>query len=125
MLAGSANLMTLPRVADSWAGRVEVVQLLPLARAGIGWGRPSLLARVFEGEIPEVQTSVRCDDLVAAVLSRGYPEVLTRRSGARRQDWYLSYVDAIVQRDVRDIARVEQAGQMPRLLRCWPNTEGN
>ena len=124
LLTGSANLMTLPRVADSLAGRMEVVELLPLARAEIGWGRPSLLAQVFQGEIPTVQTLVRGEELVAAVLSGGYPEALTRRSWARRQDWYLSYVDAIVQRDVRDIARVEQAGQMPRLLRVLAEYSG-
>ena len=31
LLTASANLMTLPRVADSLAGRMEVVRLLPLA----------------------------------------------------------------------------------------------
>jgi len=31
LLTGSANLMTLARVADSLAGHMEVVRLLPLA----------------------------------------------------------------------------------------------
>ena len=32
LLTGSANVMTLPRLADSLAGRMETVPLLPLAR---------------------------------------------------------------------------------------------
>ncbi|MYK14917.1 MAG: AAA family ATPase, partial [Rhodospirillaceae bacterium] len=33
LLTGSANLMTLPRVADSLAGRMAIIRLLPLAQA--------------------------------------------------------------------------------------------
>ena len=35
LLTGSANVLTLPRVADSLAGRMETIQMLPLARAEI------------------------------------------------------------------------------------------
>jgi predicted AAA+ superfamily ATPase len=35
LLTGSANLMTIPKVADSLAGRMEVVRLLPLSQAEI------------------------------------------------------------------------------------------
>lgn len=124
LLTGSANLMTLPRVADSLAGRMEVIRLLPLAQAEIRWERPKLLEALFEGEVPEVQTRVLGDALVDAVLSGGYPEALTRRSWKRRQDWYLGYIDALVQRDVREVAAVEQIGQMPRLLRVLAEHSG-
>ena len=44
LLTGSADLMTLPRVADSLAGRMGIVRLLPLAQAelrgGTARGRP-------------------------------------------------------------------------------------
>ena len=33
LLTGSANVLTLPRVADSLAGRMETIRMLPLARA--------------------------------------------------------------------------------------------
>ena len=33
LLTGSANVMTLPKVEDSLAGRIETIQMLPLARA--------------------------------------------------------------------------------------------
>jgi predicted AAA+ superfamily ATPase len=123
-LTGSANLMTLPRVADSLAGRMEVVRLLPLAQAEIKWARPMLLERLFAGDVPAPGTRVVGEDLVSAVLSGGYPEALTRRTWKRRQDWYLDYLDAIVQRDVRDVAQVGQIGQMPRLLRVLAEHSG-
>ena len=33
LLTGSANILTLPRVSESLAGRMEIVNLLPLSRA--------------------------------------------------------------------------------------------
>src|SRR5258707_954617 len=54
LLTGSANLMTLPRVADSLAGRMETVRLLPLAQSEIaGAEPPAFLERAFRGETPE------------------------------------------------------------------------
>jgi predicted AAA+ superfamily ATPase len=118
LLTGSANLMTLPRVADSLAGRMETVRLLPLAQAEIAAGAaPTFLERVFAGELPTAGARRTGADLVEAVLAGGYPEALARRTWARRQDWYLDYIDAVVQRDVRDVANVDQLDRMPRLLR--------
>jgi uncharacterized protein len=124
LLTGSANLMTLPKVADSLAGRMEVVRLLPLAQSEIQ-GQPSaFLEQAFQGAPPAVRMPIVGDDLIAAVLAGGYPEALTRRSWARRQRWYMDYVDAIVQRDVRDVAQVEQIQMMPRLLRVLARYSG-
>jgi predicted AAA+ superfamily ATPase len=117
LLTGSANLMTLPRVADSLAGRMAVVRLLPLAQCELRGGPSTFLEAAFRGEIPPASQVAVGDELVQAVLAGGYPEALARASWARRQDWYLDYVDAIVQRDVREVAQIEHAYLMPRLLR--------
>ncbi len=124
LLTGSANIATLPRVADSLAGRMEVVRLLPLAQAEIRRAEPTFLARAFAGEVPVVGAPAVDDGLVALVLAGGYPEALRRASWARRHDWCLDYVEAIVQRDVRDVAQVEQLDRMPRLLRVLARHAG-
>lgn len=119
LLTGSANLMALPRVADSLAGRMETIRLLPLAQAELRQGTPSaILTRAFDRAAPQGGASIVGKDLVETVLAGGYPEALTRKTWARRQVWALNYVEAIVQRDVRDIASVEQLDRMPRLLRA-------
>ncbi|GLR45593.1 hypothetical protein GCM10007880_61110 [Mesorhizobium amorphae] len=124
LLTGSANLMTLPRVADSLAGRMEIVRLLPLAQSEIHENRPSFLENLFQNKIAAVKNLVLGGDLVGAVLAGGYPEALRRPSWSRRQDWYADYIEAIVQRDVRDIAQVDQISQMPRLLRVLAEYSG-
>ena len=123
LLTGSANLMTLPRVADSLAGRMEVVRLLPLAQSEIRTSGSSFLLDAFRNEASAGDPIVG-DDLMAAVLAGGYPEALGRKTWARKQDWYVNYIQAIVQRDVRDVAQIEQIAQMPRLLRVLAEHSG-
>ncbi len=125
LLTGSANLMTLPRVADSLAGRMETIRLLPLSQAEVlGDTRPGFLSSLFSGQAPKAAVMRLGSDLVESVLAGGYPEALARKSWARRQDWHLNYVDAVIQRDVRDVAQVDQLDRMPRLLRALAEHAG-
>lgn len=116
LLTGSANLMTVPRVADSLAGRMEVVKLLPLSQAEIMGAKSTLIDNAFKGLQPTMEQAVLGDDMIEIVLAGGYPEAITRKKWGRKQDWYQGYVDAIVQRDVRDVAQIEQLAIMPKLL---------
>ena len=116
LLTGSANLMTIPKVADSLAGRMEVIRLLPLSQAEIGGARSNFIDRAFAGEKPSADHMIVGEELVQTVLSGGYPEALSRKRWSRKQDWYHEYLDALVQRDVRDVAQIEQLSVMPRLL---------
>jgi len=116
LLTGSANLMTIPKVADSLAGRMEVIRLFPLSQAEIFGTKTRFIDEAFAGETPNAGQMVLGDDLVENVLSGGYPEALGRARWSRKQDWYHSYLDAIVQRDVQDVAQIEQLGIMPKLM---------
>lgn len=116
LLTGSANLMTIPKVADSLAGRMEVVRLLPLSQAEILGKKSGFIDTAFSARKPAANHMVVGHDLVQTVLSGGYPEALGRKRWGRKQDWYHGYVDAIVQRDVRDVAQIEQLAIMPKLL---------
>jgi predicted AAA+ superfamily ATPase len=51
-------------------------------------------------------------DLVQAVLTGGYPEMLRREDRKRRQIWARDYIRAIVQRDVREVTDLEKLDQM-------------
>jgi len=42
LLTSSANILTLPQVSESLAGRMEIVSLLPLSRAEIRGKKPGL-----------------------------------------------------------------------------------
>lgn len=117
LLTGSTNLMAMPLVADSLAGRLEVITLLPFAQAELAGTPGDLLDRLFDGQgLPSVAQPVVGDALMDLVLKGGYPEVLRRASANRRQAWLQDYVALILDRDVRDIANIDQLDRLPRLL---------
>jgi len=117
LLTGSANLLTLPQVSESLAGRMAIVNLFPLAQAEIRRRQPTFLKSVFRGKPCRPGEIVTGKALVETVLTGGYPEMIKRKRPERRRAWARDYIRAIVERDVRDIAEVEKLGRMPRLLR--------
>ena len=80
LLTGSANVLTLPRVADSLAGRIETIQMLPLARAEIAGTRPALLDDLFTGNLRNPTNTIIGGDLVEVVMLGGFPEAIARSS---------------------------------------------
>lgn len=124
LLTGSANVLALPQVSESLAGRMEVVSLLPLSQVEIRSGSPSFLETAFAGRFVRPQHVITGDDLVNTVLTGGYPEMLSRQTPPRRQAWAREYLKALLQRDVRDIAGVEKLDGMSRLFRVLAHSSG-
>ena len=124
LLTGSANLMTLPQVTDSLAGRIEIAELLPLSQSELHGSPGNFLERAFQGRAPTVGEPVVGPELVQTVLAGGYPEAIERASSARRQKWFLDYSKALIERDVRHIAKIDHLRQMPKLLRILAQHSG-
>ncbi|KQY16820.1 AAA family ATPase [Rhizobium sp. Root73] len=125
LLTGSANVMALPNVGDSLAGRIEIITLLPLAQAEISGSPGRLIDRLFEGEGPVVEAPpVIGESLVEAILKGGYPEALRRTDPNRRRAWHEDYLALVLDRDVRDIANLEQLDKLPRLTRLLSEQVG-
>lgn len=125
LLTGSANVMALPTVGDSLAGRIEIIRLLPLSQAEIAGSPGRIIDRLFAGEGPALQGSaIFGEPLLEAVLKGGYPEALRRRSGTRRSAWHQDYLALVLDRDVRDIADIEQLDKLPMLMRMLGEQAG-
>jgi len=124
LLTGSANLMALPTVADSLAGRMETLSLLPLSQSEIHGNTKNWLDAAFSGNLLKVSTPMIGNELVEIVLRGGYPEALTRSTARRRTIWARQYIDAMIQRDVLDVAGIEKLDQLPRFLSCLAQVSG-
>ena len=124
LLTGSANLMALPTVADSLAGRMETLLLLPLSQSEIENRPANWIDSIFAGEILTSVAPVLGNELAERVLRGGYPETVVRPTAKRRIAWARQYIDAIVQRDVRDVAEIDKLDQLPRFLRALAQTAG-
>lgn len=124
LLTGSANLMVLPTVADSLAGRMETLTLLPLSQSELHGATANWLDGAFAGQLPKVSAPLVGGALFDAVLRGGYPEAVARTTPRRRTAWARQYIDALIQRDVRDVAAIDHLDQLPRFLQALAQISG-
>lgn len=116
ILTGSANVLLVPRLSDSLAGRMALLRLHPLAQSEIERQRPRFLTALFAGRFRSVVTERLGAALAGRIVAGGYPAAIARRTIARRSAWYRDHVDTQLQRDVRDLTRIHALDVLPRLL---------
>lgn len=87
ILTGSQNFNLLAAIAQSLAGRVGVLYLLPLALGELQQGHPEMLHH-----------------LPTVLFRGGYPAIIERAIDPR--DWFRSYLETYVERDVRQLLNV-------------------
>ena len=117
VLTGSANVLLLPKLSESLAGRMEIIPLFPLAQAELRGGSRTVMDALFAPDFaPSTLPAVPRADMTHMLLAGGYPEPIARRSAARREQWFGAYLTTILGRDVRDIANIADITQLPRIL---------
>ena len=116
LLTGSANVLLVPKLADSLAGRMEIIRLLPFAQRELEKTKSAFLDDLFSGNFKIQKYERLQQQLPQRIVAGGFPAALARNTPRRRAAWYRDYVEAIVQRDVRDLARIASLDVLPRLL---------
>lgn len=120
ILTGSANVLLLPQLADSLAGRMEIIHLRPLARCEITGEKPAFFDQLFSadfGSDSNQNAYPRLGESLADIICQGgYPAAIARDSAKRRSAWYRDYITTIIQRDVQDVASIRNLDVLPRLL---------
>ncbi len=118
LLTGSANLLLLPKVSESLAGRMEVIQLYPMTESEKERMPGSFLRMFLEGRLkPKISGKHKIEgrDLPERLIEGGYPEPLTR-SPHRARQWHRQYLKSIIEKDVQDVARVRDGDELARLM---------
>ncbi len=116
ILTGSANVMILPRLSESLAGRMEIVPLFPFSCGELVGVSESFIRRLFVDDISKGKPKGPGMTVVERVVRGGYPQALERGEPSRRSAWFASYISTLLQRDVRDLARVDALHALPNLL---------
>lgn len=117
LLTGSANVLLIPNLSDSLAGRMEILTLRPFSQGELADSQEAFIDVVFGKSLPALQAApLGWPALSRMLLAGGYPPAVSRPSIERRHAWFGSYVTTILERDVRDIANVEALRALPRLL---------
>ena len=118
LLTGSADLLTARVVADALPGRVEYLNLWPLARAEIEGKRDSVIDALLDGTPPRVSGAPKGRAASAElVVAGGFPDALNRNPRQRAR-YLRSYVQATLSRDLPDIGAVRgDPSKLEQLLR--------
>lgn len=124
LLTGSANALLIPQLSDSLAGRMEVIPLMPLSGCEIKSSNPVLLESLINQTAPMTKDIRVRDQLIENIIGGGFPEPLARESAARRVAWYTQYLNSLIQRDITEIARIDNIDAIPRFIALLANHAG-
>lgn len=120
VLAGSTRYSTLPQAGQALTGRVDILDVSPLAQVEIdGMVGGLLVHRLLDGaDVPAVMepSATTRGEYARRITSGGMPVALRRPPGRSRSRWFANYLDLVIERDVIELTRVRQREMLPRLL---------
>lgn len=126
LLTGSANVLTTPKVSESLASRMILHNLWPLSQGEIRGKKEKFIDWAFEGQkIPSCKNVLTQRELATLVVKGGYPRSISSTSQKDRVEWIKSYIDTILQRDIRDISNIEGLKDLPNILAILAERIGN
>jgi uncharacterized protein len=119
VISGSTRHDALPRAAQALTGRLHLMDILPLAQGEIDGTPDTLVARLFAAPASTVDarpsTTTR-EQYIARVTDGGFPPALRRASPGARSRWFDDYLALCLERDVAELARIQQKAALPKLL---------
>lgn len=116
LLTGSANIQALPGVKESLAGRIRKLRLRPLSQGELLRQRPTFLERAYKlGSFKKTVGTYDRKAILDMSFRGGFPEAI-ELSQRERKRWHQDYVDALIERDLEDIARIHRQDALRELL---------
>lgn len=123
LLTGSANLLLSQRIAETLAGRATYLTLWPMTRGELsGAGRSGRWSSLMSGppkDWPDLLAKGGSEEAWQPIARRGgYPPAVQIPSPEERALWFASYIQTYLERDLRDLARIESLVEFRRLMRA-------
>ena len=115
LLTGSANIQSIPSVQESLAGRITKIQLRTLSQGEIQGTQPTFLEHAFNQNFQYSYKPATRDDVIRMAARGGFPEAIHLQERDQRK-WHLDYVEALLERDLKDIAHIQKHDAMGRLV---------
>lgn len=115
LLTGSTNIQSLPTVSESLAGRIAKIRLRPLAQGEIERTSSRLIDSAFKQSFPRSHTHYDRDAVMEIAFRGGFPEPMLLQNRSRKR-WHTDYINAILERDLKEIARIHRKNAMRELV---------
>jgi uncharacterized protein len=126
LLTGSANIMACKQVTDTLAGRIALLELMPLSCREIAGSSINLLDSLFNADLASFTNKAHsADQIITKVISGGYPEIQRIDSARGRYQWFSAYIQTYIQRDVRDLSDLRQVEKFLKMYRLLASRSGN
>ncbi|MGI8461505.1 MAG: ATP-binding protein [Solirubrobacterales bacterium] len=117
LLTGSANILSLPQIADALPGRVDYLTLWPFSQGELLGREETFLERVFAGRPPQpTGAPIGRPGYAERIARGGFPEAVNA-TPSRRLRFFSGYIDSILGREVDGISSVRDVEAVGRLLR--------
>lgn len=115
LLSGSSDIRMMAEVRESLAGRIKRVALRTFTVGELEGVKPLFLERAVNADFPRMADDVGRTGIIRLALRGGYPEVQGLNDLDRRS-WLQDYCDALLERDLKDIATIRRHSVMRDLL---------
>jgi uncharacterized protein len=122
LLAGSTRFLSEPRLSESLAGRVRLVDLWPLSQGEIALQPESFIQDCFNHPQQVLQRYAGCPplsrrDVFERAVAGGFPESVLAAGPSARRGFFQSYFRTLTRRDVGELANIRLASDLPRMAR--------
>jgi predicted AAA+ superfamily ATPase len=116
LLTGSADLLTLPTIADRLPGRVDYIRLWPFSQGEIEACRETFIDRLFDADPPRVSAAeVGRGAYAERVIAGGFPRAYDRAARGRAR-FFDAYTATVLSHDLQDVGHVRRTNDVERLL---------
>ncbi len=118
LLTGSSKLFGMIAAPDALPGRMETIQLWPFSQGELD-GEPDGFIDAIFARGPEVrhESTVTRAEYADRIVRGGLPEAVFRNDAGRRQRFFDGYVQALIDRDVRQLSDIQHKGALRNLVR--------
>ena len=115
LLTGSANIQSIPTVKESLAGRIAKIRLRPLAQGEMREIAPQFIESAFKQSFLQGHAHYDRDALLEIAFRGGFPEPMKLQDRGRKR-WHTDYINAILERDLKDITKIHRKNAMRELV---------
>lgn len=125
LLTGSSQLFGMVAAPDALPGRMETVELWPFSQGEIGGEPDGFIDAVFtHGANLRHESAVSRADYAARIVRGGLPEAVSRPDARRRERFLDAYIQALIDRDVRQLSDIQHKGELRKLIRLLAARSG-
>jgi predicted AAA+ superfamily ATPase len=125
LLTGSSRLFGMTAAPDALPGRMETIELWPFSQGEIDDEPDGFIDAVFAlGPGLRHESAVSRADYAARIVRGGLPEAVSRTDARRRGRFLDAYIQALIDRDVRQLSDIQHKGELRKLVRLLAARSG-